>query len=145
MVRIHGHRGIKSGIRALHQHSSQPQQKQGIHLGNLKCEGNIILYNEPTITPTPIYVYFYALYYHLIIHVVIWTKSKCLFIADSLLGLCPCFPIQASNFDDHFGCPQYSLSQKITYHTPPLAQRHFCTRPLFYVAKQARFNIHYFK
>ena len=56
-------------------------------------------------------VYFCALYYHLIIHVVIWTKSKCLFIADSLLGPYPCFPIQASNFDDHFGCLQCSLSQ----------------------------------
>ena len=35
--------------------------------------------------------------------------------------------------------------QTITYYTPPLAQKHFCTHPLFYVAEQARFNIHYFK
>ena len=41
-----------------------------------------------------------------------------LFIADSLLGLRLCFPTQASNFDDHFGCLQCSLSQ-ITHQNPP--------------------------
>ena len=48
MVRIHGHRDIKSGIRALRQHGGQPQQQQRTHLGNLRYEGNIVLYNEPT-------------------------------------------------------------------------------------------------
>ena len=45
-------------------------------------------------------------------------KSRRWFIADSLLGPYPCFPIRASNFDDHFGCLQCSLSQ-ITPCAPP--------------------------
>ena len=52
------------------------------------------------------------------------TRRRCpmlttrLFIADSLLDLRPCPPIQASNLDDHFGCLQSSLSQ-ITHRNPP--------------------------
>ena len=55
MVRIHGNPDIKSGIRALRQHGDQPQQQQRMQPGNLRHEGNIVLYNTPTERATPVF------------------------------------------------------------------------------------------
>ena len=72
----------------------------------------------------------------------IWDNPTPSFSSPHITIQIPEIAIRGLSNSMKFAVPSH---QTITYYTPPLALKHFCTHPLFYVAEQARFNIHYFK
>ena len=150
MVRIHGHRDIKSSVRALHQHGSQPQQHQRTHFGGLKRKGKTASHithcnrpSPPTHSRRAVSVFLKQANRE---HTSPMPYADDALIHSRFLTRPPPLP---SNFEPRrpFRLPAKLPFSNYASRTPPLSEplKYFCKHILPHVAKQARLNIHCFK